>query len=478
MKISSKIAYNTIIQIAGKGISTALGLISLAMMARYLNQGGFGEYTTITNFLSFFAIIADLGLTLVSVQMISRPGVDEKKILNNLFGLRLVSIILFLGLAPIFAFFSPYSPIIKMGILITSLSFIFPALNQIIIGLLQKKLRMDKAVVAENISRLILVAGIYLSIAFDYGLLGILWASVISSAANFIISYFLASKFIYLKPSFDKAIWLETITKSWPLAITIILNLLYLKTDTLILSLVRSVEEVGLYGAAYRIIDVLSTLPFMFAGIILPIMSAAWLEQRKGDFDKALQKSFDLMALFSLPIIAGAMVLAKPIMILVAGEDFAPSGLILKILIFAVAAIFLGCMFAHAVIAIDKQKKMIGSYLFVSISSVLLYLLIIPHFSYIGAASITVYSEIAISFLSAYVVWKYTRFIPSFKIVVRALFASILMGGIIYILPVNYYDWTNLVAGTALAGIIYLLVLYVIKGITKDDLKILLNRND
>lgn len=478
MKTSSKIAYNTIIQIAGKGVSTALGLISLAMMARYLNQSGFGEYTTITNFLSFFAIIADLGLTLVSVQMISRPGVDEKKILNNLFGLRLVSIILFLSFAPVFAFFSPYSTIIKAGILITSLSFIFPALNQIIIGLLQKKLRMDKAVIAENLSRILLVAGIYASIKLDYGLIGILWAHVMSSAANFLISYLLASKFLYLKPSFDKAIWLETIKKSWPLAITIILNLLYLKTDTLILSLARSVEEVGLYGAAYRIIDVLSTLPFMFAGIILPIMSAAWIEQKREKFDTALQKSFDLMAIFSLPVIAGTMVLAKPIMVLVAGEAFAPSGLILKILIFAVAAIFLGCMFAHAVIAIDRQKKMISSYLFVSISSVILYLLVIPDFSYIGAASITVYSEISISILSAYIVWKYTSFIPKFQIVIKALVAAILMGLILYILPIDYYNWMNLILGFIIAGAAYLLILYIIKGITKYDLDILLNRNN
>lgn len=46
---------------------------------------------------------------------------------------------------------------------------------------------------------------------------------------------------------------------------------MYLKTDTLILSLIKSPEEVGLYGAAYRIIDVPTTLPYMFAGIILPI---------------------------------------------------------------------------------------------------------------------------------------------------------------------------------------------------------------
>jgi O-antigen/teichoic acid export membrane protein len=287
----------------------------------------------------------------------------------------------------------------------------------------------------------------------------------------------LALEFVRLKPSFDTKIWQETIKKSWPLAITIILNLLYLKTDTLILSLVKSVEDVGLYGAAYRIIDVLSTLPFMFAGIILPILSAAWFEQKKEKFESVLQKSFDLMAIFSLPIIAGTLVLARPIMVLVAGESFAASGLILKILIFAISSIFLGCMFAHAVIAIDKQKKMIGSYVFVSISSVILYIIIIPMFSYIGAAAVTVYSELSIALLSAYVVWRYTKFIPNFKIIYKTIIASLLAGLFLHFCLSNYYNWSNLIIGIVSFGLIYVIILYLIKGITKDDLKILLNKN-
>ena len=189
MNLSSKIAYNTIIQLVGKVMSTVLGLISLAMMARYLGQTGFGSYTTIITFVSFFAIIADLGLTLVTVQMISRSNVDENKVLNNLFGLRLVSIIIFLSLAPVIALFSPYSLFIKTGILIATLSFLFPALSQVLIGLFQKKLRMDKAVIAETASRILLVAGIWLAVSSNSGLNGILWASVASAGLNFVISY-------------------------------------------------------------------------------------------------------------------------------------------------------------------------------------------------------------------------------------------------------------------------------------------------
>ncbi len=477
MNLSSKIAYNTIIQVVGKVISTILGLLTLAIMARYLGQSGFGDYTTIINFVSFFAIIADLGLTLVTVQMISRPGVEEKKVLNNLFGLRLVSIVLFLALSPIIALFLPYSPVIKIGILVAALSFLFPALNQILIGLFQKKLRMDKAVIAETISRLVLFGGTYLAIKIESGLMGILWAAVIAAAVNFIISYLLAGKSYLLKPGFDFTLWKEVIKKSWPLAVTIVLNLLYLKTDTLILSLIKSSEEVGLYGAAYRIIDVLTTLPFMFAGIVLPIMTSSWFEDKKDYFKLVLQKSFDLMAVFSIPIIAGALVLAKPIIVLVAGPEFAGSGVILKILIFALVAIFLGCMFAHAVIAINQQKKMIAPYIFVGLSSVLLYLIFIPKFSYYGAAAITIYSEVAIALFSAYIVFKYTSFTPALKIFSKAIISSLIMGGILLLINESfYYSWTGLILGCVTAITVYFLSLFVTKGLTVNDLKILLNK--
>jgi O-antigen/teichoic acid export membrane protein len=63
MRLSTKIAYNTIAQIIGKALATILGLVAVVIMARYLGRQGFGAYTTIITFLSFFGILADLGLT-------------------------------------------------------------------------------------------------------------------------------------------------------------------------------------------------------------------------------------------------------------------------------------------------------------------------------------------------------------------------------------------------------------------------------
>ena len=137
-------------------------------MTRYLNTAGFGEYTTITTFISYFATIADLGLTLVTVQLISQPEADEKSILGNLFGLRLLTAIGFLALGPMLVWLFPYSEVIKFGVLISSLAFIFIALNQIFIGLFQKHLRMDKAAIAEVAGRAVLFLAVWWVRKCDY----------------------------------------------------------------------------------------------------------------------------------------------------------------------------------------------------------------------------------------------------------------------------------------------------------------------
>ena len=480
MKLSTKIAYNTIVQFASKIISTGLGLVAIALTARYLGQIGFGEYTTAFTFISFFAIAADLGLTLITVQLISPKEANQDKILGNLLALRLVSAIIFLGLAPLSVLFFPYSADIKIAVAILAFSFLFVALNQILVGLFQKHLRMDKVSIAEVASRIVLIVATVYAIKTNKGLNGIVAAAVLSSAASFIMHYIFSFNFARIKLHFDFSYWKKIISRSWPLAITIVFNLIYLKMDTLLLSIIKRptkigiMAEVGIYGAAYRVIDVLITFPFMFAGIILPILTARWTEGREDDFKKVLQKSFDVMAILAIPLIIGAQFTAKEIMTIVAGEEFIASGPVLRILIGAAALIFLGVMFSHAIIAINKQRQIIWAYIFTAVSSVIGYFIIIPHFSYFGAAWVTIYSESFIAAASLFLIYKYTKFLPNIKIILKSLAASAVMALFIYLF--NNILLLNLFLTLGLAILVYFISLYFFKGLKKQDILSLLNK--
>jgi len=473
MKLSAKIALNSIIQIISKFLSIFLGLLGVAIITRYLGKEGFGEYTIIVSFLSFFAIASDFGLTLITSQLISKPDANESKIIGNLFSIRLLSAIIFLGLAPIVALFFPYSHEIKLGIAIISLSYLFVSINQIFVGIFQKNLRMDKVSIAEIVSRIFLVGAFFFVYHYNFGLLGVLIATVLSSFINFLFHLLFSFKFVKISFRFDFDYWKEIINKSWPLALTITLNLVYLKTDTILLSVMKKEAEVGLYGSAYKVIDILITIPFMFAGIILPILTKFWAENSQESFKNILQKSFDIMAILSLPLIFGTQLVASQVMVTVAGYEFYDAGKILQILIIANAFIFLGNIFSHAIIAVDEVKKLFKPYFFVAISSVILYIFFIQKYSYFGAAWITVYSEFIIMCAFIYIIYKKTKFFPDLDVFFKSLASSIIM--YFFILMLNYLQINNLFFILISSIIIYFVFLFLIKGFSKEEIFSLIN---
>jgi O-antigen/teichoic acid export membrane protein len=324
------------------------------------------------------------------------------------------------------------------------------------------------------------VAGAVLVLKYDLGLAGVLAVNVLATAINFFFHYFFARQFQRIKLCFDMDVWREIIQRSWPLAITIVLNLVYLKADTLFLSLIPRpsalgiIAETGLYGAAYKIIDVVVALPFIFSGIVLPILTSRWLADNKESFNSILQKSFEILMIFAVPLAVGTQFLATDVMRLVAGNDFVAAGPILQILILAAGAIFLGNAFAHAIIAIDRQKKTIPAYLFTAVTSVIAYLFFIKKYSYFGAAWVTVYSEIFIAAASVYYVWKYARFKPSFRIILKTGAASSVMAAVI--MAAHYAGIHDLLFVLPLAVAAYFIALYCFRGMLKEDIMILLNK--
>jgi len=470
MSLTRKIAHNTIYQIIGKIIATGFGVLAIALMTRYLGQEGFGGYTTITAYLQFFGIIVDMGLSVVVLQMIALPNANTNKIISNVITLRIISAVIFLGMAPLIVFLFPYSLAIKLGVAVTTIAFFFISLNQILVSVFQKELHTEKAAIAETASRLILVLFVVIAWLLDTGLMGIMIAVVFGSVAHFLFSYLFSLKYVRIKWEIDLAVWREIMQKSWPIAISIIFNLVYLRADAIILSLTRTQAEVGIYGAAYRVIDVLIVFPMMFAGLVLPLLSRYWAEKNKIDFKNMLQKGFNALSILAVPLVVGTLFLAKPIMVLIAGQEFAVSGSVLKIIMLACGFVFLGSLFAHTIVAINKQKLMIWAYLSTAILSIVGYIVLIPKYSYYAAAWVTVFSEIMIAIISFIVVWKFTRVFPSFKIFAKAVLASLVMAIILWFLA-GLSIWLLL----PISIVTYFCVLYLVRGFSKKMVKEILN---
>lgn len=465
MSVFNQIARNSIINITGKIASLILGLVAVAIMTRYLGQDGFGYYTTVIAFLQFFGIMADFGLTLTTVQMISKPNTDLSRTMNSIVSFRVITAAACLLLAPIVCWFFPYNIFIKLGVSITAASFFCITVINVLTGVFQQKLKMLRVTIAEVVGRIVLVGLVGITVWLHKDIYWIFGAISAGSIVNLLIVWISSGEFVKWKWEIDWSIWKELCIRSWPIALSISFNLIYLKMDTIILSLTRTQAEVGLYGASYRVVDILTMLPAVFMGIVLPQLTIYFQENQKEELVGLLQKSFDALMIFAVPIIVGTMIIGRQVMSFVAGKEFILSGDILKVLILASGAIFLTTLFGYGVIAVEKQRKIMWAYLVTAVITLAGYLIFIPQYGYWAAGWWTVFSETVVAVWSAVLLYKTIKFFPSLRIIVKSLAAALVMAAVLYATR-NQQVLIALFAGI----IVYFVFLYLFGGIKRESL--------
>jgi len=427
MSLTKKIASSAGLQIGGRFIGTVLGLFTVGIMTRTLGREGYGEFTTAMSFLQFFGILADFGLTLTMAKLLAEKDADESRVASNIFTLRLVSSAALFSIAPIAAMFFPYSADVKSGIAIASFSFFFMAVSQVLVGVFQKHLASHFAAIAEVAGRSVLLIGTIMAAGSNSPLAGFFLALVAGNALQLAISGIAARRYVQLRFVIDGAVWRRIIHESWPIGLSIAFNLIYLKGDIIALSLFRPQAEVGLYGAAYKVLDVITVIPMIFMGLVLPLLAASWSERKHEEFARRLRRAFDALILAALPLSVGAFAVSSDLMSLVAGTQFAESGKLLSILMIAGATVFLSALFGHAVVAVGLQRQMIVAYAADAIISIFLYIILIPKVGAVGAAWVTVFSEAFILLACAGGVWYKTRVLPSWRGAAVAIVGSAVM---------------------------------------------------
>lgn len=471
-----KIAYNTLISAGARIIGVALSLVNIGFIARYLGQQGFGEYSLILTFLSIFNILADLGLYSLMTREISRPDADEKKIASNIFTLRVAILFGFLILAIVSVWLFPYPVRVKLGVSLVTIAILFLSASQVLMGIFQKYLKTDRAALSEIIGRAIQLGLVVLFVSLDFGFFSILIALITGAFLIFVLNFFFARKYIPLTLAFDFSYWKEILKMSFPIAVSIVLTLIYFKIDSIFLSLGfinrssgNPISDVGIYNIAYKVLEGAIFFPAMFIGLIMPLLSKYAFSDRE-QFKKIFQKILDILIIFIVPLIIGLLILSLPIVVLIGGKEFDVSAPVLQILSFAIGFIFLGNLFGVSIIALNKQK--IGAWIYFSgmIFNIVTNLVFIPRYSYIGAASTTVATEFLVTVLMIILISRTIHYFPHFKIL-KPLIAGLAMGLFIY-----YFQSWNLFLIVGLGAVVYFGILYLIKGIRRDEVLMLMQK--
>lgn len=422
-----KIAYNTGVQIAGKVLVTIVAAASIGISTRYLGPEDYGKFTIALVFLSFFSIAADLGLFTIVVQKLSEKPEDSERILGNALSLRTLLSIVVMLVAIGVGFLMPYATDVKTGIAIASLALIFGLLNSSLVTLLQARLRMDYSVIADLVGRLTSFGAVVVVAAADLGYYAIVATAVVGGVAQFIVTNYFVRKMIRIRWLRDYAYWKMLFVQSLPLGLSIALTFIYFRLDTLILSLLRSTAEVGIYGAAFKVLEILLAVSGFFVNSVFTLLSS-YLAKKDARVQQLVQTSFDSLLLFSVPLCVGVILLGGQIIRLVAGDEFSDAGLALQLLAPALVFSYMNALLGYMLVAKRRLKVLILMSLGILVVNVVLNVLTIPTYGFRAAALNTVASEMLVFIAAIVLVKRYYGFTFNLRTLPRAAIASTVMG--------------------------------------------------
>jgi len=472
MVIARKIAYNVLVSSFSKILSTILALVSIGLITRYLGQEGFGNYATVLAFLSFFTAIADLGLYSTVTREISREGADEERIVSNIFTLRIIISLIVLILAPAIVFFFPYPTEVKQAIIIVALSFLFSSSYQVLNGVFQKNLAMDKVAISELTGKIVQVVFIFYAIKFQLSFLWIISSLLLNMIFSFSLIYFWSKKYITFSLKFDWPYWKKFVKESYPLGIAAVISFIYFKIDTILLSVLKTSAEVGIYNVAYKVIENITFFPAMIVGLVFPIISKNIFSDRTRFWDIS-NKTFKVFWIFVIPLIVGTMFLSNGIVELIGGKGFFASSIILRILVFSLGCMFFSNLFNVILISGNKQKKLMVIMVIAAIFNVSANLIFIPIYSYMASAIISVATEFFVTVATLFVIIRDLKYFPKVEKFWAIVFSGVVMAVYFFVFSkINFFLLAF--SGTA----VYALAIWLFRAVKTEEIASIISKKE
>ncbi len=419
LTLSRVVARNTVVQLVGRGLTMAVALATVMVLTRYLGVEGVGQYLLVSSLITLLNF-SDMGLFLITVRELSAEKEKPDVLLGNVLVLRVVTAGASMLLAVIVALTLNYSPEVTAAIIVGSFSYFLIAIGSGSLGaIFVAKLRMEFQVLGNVVQAVVFIVLVALVTIFELGIVAIFLAYNASVLANTLVVIAISRRFVIPRLRLDGALCRRILMASIPAGVSTIAWILYSRIDMVLLSQMKDAEAVGLYGLAYRFVDLAFPIGFFFVGSVYPILSRHYKAEESTDFRWLLQRSTDVLTLLALGPITILFVFAEPILRIVASDDFTPATTTLRILAVAIFPLWLGMLSAYTLIATEKQVALLWIGLTALAVNIITNLILIPGMSYEGAAVATLITEGTALFLSLAVIYRHVGYIPSFGTAAR-----------------------------------------------------------
>jgi O-antigen/teichoic acid export membrane protein len=437
---------------AGKGATAIAGLLTIMVLTRELGPYEFGHYRTVLTYSAFASVLADLGIYLVGLREMSRPGADVARVIGNALMLRLVSTAGVLLAAACLALMLPYDTDVKQGIFLGAVIYTAIQGSEMLVAVFQLVTKQAGSALAEAGGALATLVAVWSLSKIDVGVLPMLVGTLFGSLVAITISWTWARKIVPIRLRFEPALWRQYFVAGLPIAGSHILSMAMLRGDTLLLSLFKPASDVGLYGVPTKMFELTTSLPYMFAGLMMPLLTAAAAKQvlsgagggasdtsgsyarpTSTDFSRLLGRSMDAMLMYGVGGILALSVFAPELLSFISGAEFAAGAPALIVLSFASLLTALSIVLRFSLIALDRPRSVLAADGMSCAIAVVAYLVLIPYLSFVGAAIGTALAEASVLFAMLWGVQHAGHPLPKMSSVGKTLAAGVTAAGAMWL---------------------------------------------
>ncbi|KKG27046.1 hypothetical protein DU52_04910 [Methanosarcina mazei] len=468
MSTANKIFENTGFLLAGKAGTKLFSLIIVIYIARYLGNAGYGKYTFVFAFVSFFTLISEMGTHHILVREISRSPEIAKKLLGNAILISIILSFIAIFLAVFTINIMKYSEETEKLVLIASIGLLFGSLSNYGI-MYEVNLNMKYPVFFGLLSRLFLLISVMLTVIYDMGITWIVIFTVISDSLPNVLMMIFSKNIILPEFKYDTNLCKFILKESLPLAMATLFIVIYYRIDVVMLSMLKGDADVGIYSAAYRLTDAFTFIPATFMVSLFPLMSK-YHNESKDKLIFSYLKSFKFLFIIALPLAVGITLISDKIVILIYGNQFENSVQLLQILIWSTAIVFINYPLTQLLISTNKQKIFATSTAICAVLNIILNLILIPGYSYTGASVATVITQITNGLIILHFRPKELLLSQLFHEIRIPLFTATFMA--IFILCSQYY--LDLPCIIIMSIFLYFFFLYIFGGFDPEEKELFL----
>jgi O-antigen/teichoic acid export membrane protein len=456
------IARNIVSRLAAKSAGYLLGFAGSVLLVRYLGVERLGQYQYVTTFASLVGFVASIGLPAVLTRSAARDRGSAGRLLGNVLVLQYgLSFLAFVVVALSGALLNPAD--VAWPIAILGFGIGLSAAGAPYTAMLNAFEKMHVTSAIDIVAAVLRFALILAAIQLRLDVTGLVAILLVNTLVVLVLAKTGSDRTcVRADRAYDPAVLKRLMVSTLPFGLMTLFAGVYYRIDILMLAKMQGAAAVGVYSAAYKLIDVMMITGASISGVLYPRM-AAHAAGSPDALKRLVERSHRYMTALGIPIALVVTTAAPWIIELLFGREFAAAGPVLRILVWATALTLMTMPLVHALNATGREWQWIGVLVLNSVVNVSLNLVLIPAYGIQGAAVSTLACEL-IALVMALVLTRPVGPVGRLAPIVPVGVAALGMAPSLW-----YFGEGHPVAAAALAGAAYLVVLHLAGFLSREE---------